>query len=51
MRKRNLKKQIQTFTIALGNEIYLTDDRTSGQKYYHFLLIAKDEIGYKALKN
>ena len=38
------------FTIALGNEIYLTETRERGQKYYHFLLIAKDEIGYRALK-
>ena len=47
---KKLKETNPDFTIALGNEIYLTDDRTSGQKYYHFLLIAKDEIGYKALK-
>ena len=38
------------FTIALGNEIYLVDERISGQKYYHFILIAKDEIGHKALR-
>ena len=38
------------FTIALGNEIYLTDTRESGQKYYHFILIAKDAIGHKALR-
>ena len=25
------------FKIALGNEIYLTDTRESGQKYYHFI--------------
>ena len=38
------------FTIALGNEIYLTDTRENGQKYYHFILIAKDAIGHKALR-
>lgn len=38
------------FTIALGNEIYLTDDREPGQKYYHFILIAKDALGHKALR-
>ncbi|MBR4983825.1 MAG: PHP domain-containing protein [Lachnospiraceae bacterium] len=38
------------FTIALGNEIYLIDKRENGQKYYHFILIAKDEIGHKALR-
>ena len=38
------------FKIALGNEIYLTDTREMGQKYYHFILIAKDAIGHKALR-
>ena len=38
------------FIIALGNEIYLTNDRSLGQKYYHFILIAKDKFGYRGLK-
>ena len=38
------------FTIALGNEIYLTDTRDRNQQYYHFILIAKNEDGHKALK-
>lgn len=38
------------FKIALGNEIYLTDTRDLGQKYYHFILIAKDALGHKALR-
>lgn len=38
------------FTIGLGNEIYLTDTRDSGQKYYHFILLAKDAIGHRALR-
>ena len=38
------------FKVALGNEIYLTDTRETGQKYYHFILIAKDELGYRAIK-
>ena len=38
------------FTIALGNEIYLTETRDKGQKYYHFILIAKDAAGYKILR-
>lgn len=46
----DLQKQGSDFVIALGNEIYLTDTRDSGQKYYHFLLLAKDEIGHKALR-
>lgn len=37
------------FKCAIGNEIYLTDTRDKGQKYYHFILIAKDEIGFRQL--
>ena len=47
---KKIKETNPDFKIALGNEIYLTDTRDCGQKYYHFLLIAKDEIGHKALK-
>ena len=45
-----IKEKYPDFTIALGNEIYLTDTRDLGQKYYHFILIAKDEIGHRALR-
>ena len=39
------------FKIAIGNEIYLIDNReANGQKYFHFILIAKDVIGFKMLK-
>ena len=38
------------FKIALGNEIYLTETREKPQKYYHFILIAKDALGHKALR-
>ena len=47
---KEIRETHPDFTIALGNEIYLTDDRSSGQRYYHFILIAKDEIGHKALR-
>ena len=47
---KEIKEKHPDFKIALGNEIYLVDERIMGQKYYHFLLIAKDAIGYKALK-
>ena len=40
----------EDFKLGLGNEIYLTDTRDSGQKYYHFILLAKDELGYRGLK-
>lgn len=40
----------ENFKCALGNEIYLTDDRRENQKYWHFLLIAKNTIGHRALR-
>lgn len=43
-------KEHPDFTIALGNEIYLIDERGGNQKYYHFILIAKDELGHRALR-
>ena len=45
-----LRETNPDFCIALGNEIYLTDTRDRGQRYYHFILIAKDEIGHRALR-
>lgn len=45
-----LRKTNPEFVIGLGNEIYLVDERVPGQKYYHFILIAKDAIGHKALR-
>lgn len=38
------------FKIARGNEIYLIDERGQNQKYWHFILIAKDAIGHKMLR-
>ena len=40
----------KNFKVAIGNEIYLIDERKDGQKYYHFILIAKDEIGFTLMK-
>ena len=45
-----LKETNPDFKVALGNEIYLTETRDRNQRYYHFLLIAKNAIGYQALK-
>lgn len=45
-----IKKEHPDFKIALGNEIYLVDSLLPGQKYYHFILIAKDAIGHKQLR-
>ena len=47
---KEIQKSYPDFKVALGNEIYLVDERGPGQKYYHFILIAKDEIGHKALR-
>ena len=38
------------FKVALGNEIYLIEDRAISQKNYHFILIAKDAYGYEGLR-
>ena len=45
-----LQKENPDFKIAIGDEIYLTDTRDKGIKYYHFILIAKDAIGHKQLR-
>ena len=47
---KDVKKEHPDFKIAYGNEIYLIDERKPGQKYYHFILIAKDAIGHRALR-
>ena len=47
---KKMRETDPNFTIALGNEIYLTDTRDPGQKYYHFILIAKDSLGHRALR-
>lgn len=47
---KKIREKHPDFTVALGNEIYLTNTRDMGQRYYHFILIAKDEIGYRGLK-
>lgn len=48
--QQEVQKEHPDFKIALGNEIYLTDNREMGQKYYHFILIAKNENGHRALR-
>lgn len=48
----------EEFKLALGDEIYLVPDVTqmredyqnSGHHYYHFVLVAKDQEGYRQLK-
>lgn len=38
------------FKCALGNEIYLTNSREPQQRYWHFILIAKNTEGHRALR-
>ena len=45
-----LQKKESKFKIALGNEIYLVDKRENGQRYWHFILIAKDAEGHRQLR-
>ena len=47
---QKIQKEHPDFKVALGNEIYLCGSRESGQKYYHFILIAKNKNGHKALR-
>ena len=47
---QKIKEKYPDFKIALGNEIYLIDERGPKQKYFHFILIAKDALGHKALR-
>ena len=47
---KKIRETNPDFTVALGNEIYLTETRDRNQQYYHFILIAKDAIGHKALR-
>ena len=48
--QQEIKEEHPDFKIALGNEIYLTDTREPSQKYYHFILIAKDAEGFKQIR-
>lgn len=51
--QKELQKDEEQFTLAIGNEIYLVDHFDAAikerQKYFHFILIAKDKIGYDAI--
>ena len=49
-KRQQVQKEHPDFRIGYGNEIYLVDERESGQKYFHFILIAKDKIGAKMLR-
>lgn len=40
----------KNFKAALGNEIYLVEDRNNIEKYWHYILIAKNNDGHRALR-
>ena len=48
--EEKIQKENPDFKVALGNEIYLTETRDSNQTYYHFILIAKNKLGYRMLR-
>lgn len=52
-KQKELRKNGDDFILAIGNEIYLVDnfdpEVRERQKYFHFILIAKDKIGYRAI--
>ena len=47
---KKIKEKNPDFKVIFGNEIYLCDTREMGQKYYHFILIAKNTQGQRALR-
>ena len=47
---QELKEKYPEFKVVLGNEIYLTDTRDNNQRYYHFILHAKNFEGHRALR-
>lgn len=48
--QKEIAKENPNFKIALGNEIYLCGTRDLGQTYFHFILIAKNKNGHRALR-
>lgn len=48
--QQKIIKEHPDFKIALGNEIYLCVNREKNQEYYHFILIAKNAAGHRALR-
>ena len=49
---QKIKETHPDFKVILGNEIYLIDEHEyrNAPKYYHFILLAKDKIGYEQLR-
>ena len=49
-KRQKIQEKNPDFKIGYGNEIYLVDERETNQRYWHFILIAKDSIGAKMLR-
>ena len=54
---KKVKEKNPNFKLILGNEIYLVRDGLNGtnyesgvDRYYHFILLAKDEIGHRQIR-
>jgi DNA polymerase-3 subunit alpha len=49
---KKIKEKNPNFKVILGNEIYLIDtlEKTEKKRYYHFILLAKDKVGHKYLR-
>ena len=47
---KEIKEKYPYFKIGLGNEIYLVNERESGIKYPHMILLAKDKEGHRQLR-
>lgn len=47
-----IKEEDPEFKLILGNEIYLIDEENYKEckKFFHFILLAKDEIGHRQLR-
>lgn len=48
--QEKIQKDYPYFKVILGNEIYLCPNRDKKQKYYHFVLLAKNKDGFRALR-
>lgn len=46
MLQEKVREKNPNFKIVHGNEIYLTETRDMKQTYYHFILLALDEVGF-----
>ena len=49
--RQKIQEKNPDFKIGYGNEIYLVDERGSGQRYWHFILIAKMQLVQRCCGN